>query len=91
MHRLTTVARSRDPVRRDRGAETMKVGDLLTVREAAAMAKCSPKRLRNLMSNGTLVEGVHYVRPRGRNPLFKHDGLDAWLAGADDRLLEKGA
>jgi excisionase family DNA binding protein len=55
----------------------------LTVAEAAELARVSPKRLRALMSDGTLQEGVHYTRPRGLRPRFKRDALLAWLDGGD--------
>lgn len=51
----------------------------LTIEEAARIARCEPKTLRNLMANGTLREGEHYTRPRGRRPLVRHDALLAWL------------
>ena len=59
----------------------------LTVAEAADLARVSPKRLRNLMADGTLRDGVHYTRPRGLRPRFKRDALVAWLEGKDAALL----
>lgn len=56
----------------------------LTIAEAAELARVTPKTLRNLMANGTLIEGVHYTRPRGRRPLFKRDALLAWLNDSED-------
>ncbi len=55
----------------------------LTIFEAAALARVSPKRLRNLMGDGTLQEGVHYNRPRGLRPRFKREAFVAWLEGRD--------
>ena len=55
----------------------------LTIAEAAALARVSPKRLRNLMADGTLREGTHYTRPRGLRPRFRRDALVAWLEGKD--------
>jgi hypothetical protein len=57
-----------------------------TLAEAAAIARCSPKRLQNLMGR-TLIEGVHFTRPRGRRPLFKRDAFLLWLEGRDDHLV----
>lgn len=59
----------------------MIVGPFLTVREAAELARVSPKRLRALMQAGVLREGTHYSRPRGLRPRFKRDALLAWLGG----------
>jgi excisionase family DNA binding protein len=55
----------------------------LTIAEAAELARVSPKRLRNLMADGTLRDGLHYSRPRGLRPRFKRDALVAWLEGKD--------
>lgn len=61
----------------------------LTVAEAADLVRVSPKRLRNLMSDGTLKEGVHYTRPRGLAPRFKREALLEWIEGCDtDHSLE---
>ncbi|HXQ22305.1 MAG TPA: helix-turn-helix domain-containing protein [Candidatus Acidoferrales bacterium] len=58
----------------------------LTITEAAALARLSPKRLGALTRAGVLVEGVHYTRPRGLRPRFKRDALVAWLDGRDDAM-----
>lgn len=58
-------------------------GPFLTIAEAAALARVSPKRLRALMQSGVLRERVHYSRPRGLRPRFKRDALLAWLAGEE--------
>jgi len=57
------------------------VTDWLTIAEAAAVARVSPKRLRCLMADGTLQEGRHFTRPRGLRPRFKREALMAWLEG----------
>ena len=57
----------------------MNAPEFLTVREAAELARVSPKRLRNLMASRVLVEGVHFSRPRGMGPRFKRQALLAWL------------
>lgn len=62
-------------------------GPYLTIAEAAALVRVSPKRLRNLMADGTLTEGVHYTRPRGLRPRFKHEALLAWLEGREVEAL----
>ena len=55
------------------------VSPFLNIAEAAELARVSAKRMRNLMANGTLREGIHYTRPRGLAPRFKRDTLLAWL------------
>jgi hypothetical protein len=62
----------------------------ITTREAAALARVSPKRLRSLMAAGTLIEGVHYTRPRGLRPRFKREALLAWLDGSDSDRRRDG-
>lgn len=52
-----------------------------TIAEAAEVARVSPKRLRHLMTNGTLREGVHYTRPAGLRPRIKREPFVAWLEG----------
>ena len=56
----------------------------LTVAEAAKLARISTKRLRNLMADGTLVEGIHYTRPRKLRPRVRREALIDWLEGRDD-------
>lgn len=51
----------------------------LTIREAADLARVSPKRLRNLMASGILKEGVHFSRPHGMGPRFRREALLDWL------------
>lgn len=53
--------------------------EFLTIREAADLARVSPKRLRNLMAGRILIEGVHFSRPRGMGPRFKRQALLDWL------------
>ena len=58
-------------------------GPYLTLAEAAELARLSPKRLRNLMADGTLQEGRHFTRPRGVRPRFRRQALVDWLEGRD--------
>lgn len=57
--------------------------EYLTVTEVADLLKLSPKRVRNLMSEGAFVPGVHFFRRRGINPRFLRSRVDAWLREAD--------
>ena len=60
----------------------------LTIAEAAALARVSPKRLRNLMASGTLREGVHFTRPDGLGPRFKREALLVWLEGQEQEARQ---
>jgi excisionase family DNA binding protein len=62
----------------------------LTIAEAAELVRVSPKRLRNLMANGTLREGTHYTRPAGLRPRFKREALLAWLEGSEGESSSSG-
>lgn len=55
----------------------------LTIAEAAELARVSPKRLRNLISEGLLKPGLHHVRPRGLGRRIKRDAFMAWLDNAE--------
>lgn len=61
----------------------------LTIAEAAELARVSPKRVRTLMREGTLVAGVHFSRPRGLRPRIFRAPFLAWLAG--DKLDESSS
>jgi len=61
--------------------------EYLTIEEVADMARLSPKRIRNLMTAGVLVEGVHYTRPSGIRPRFKRKAVASWL---EDEQGESG-
>jgi excisionase family DNA binding protein len=63
----------------------------LTIAEAAELVRVSPKRLRNLMANGTLREGTHYTRPAGLRPRFRREALLAWLEGPQDESATDSA
>ncbi len=61
----------------------MSGGPYLTLAEAAELARLSTKRLRNLMADGTLREGMHFTRPRGVRPRFRRQAVIDWLEGRD--------
>jgi hypothetical protein len=50
-----------------------------TIAEVAELARVSPKRIRNLMADGTLREGEHFTRPEGLRPRFILDRVLSWL------------
>jgi hypothetical protein len=70
-----------------RSGASLAMSPYLTIAEAAELARVSPKRLRNLMADGTLHEGVHYTRPRGLRPRFNSDAIVAWIEGRDTPAL----
>lgn len=59
------------------------MSDYLTIAEAAEIARERTSTLYKRMHDGTLTEGVHFVRPRGKHPLIKRDEFVAWLEGRD--------
>ena len=56
--------------------------EYLSVRELAQRIPYREGTLRNLMSQGQLRLGVHYVKPGGR-VMFKRTAVLAWLDGRD--------
>lgn len=60
----------------------------LTIKETAELARVSAKRIRNLMSDGTLREGEHFVRPKGIATRFKRAAVLAWLEGSTEAAEE---
>ena len=58
--------------------------EYLTVAEVAELLRLSVKRVRNQMSSGIFVEGVHFLRPRGIGPRFVRSRVEAWLRGSDE-------
>ena len=57
------------------------VYSFMTVAEAAAEARVSSKRMRTLMNDGTLREGIHFTRPPGLRPRIIREELLRWLRG----------
>jgi len=55
----------------------------LTIAEAAELLRISPKTIYNKMSAGVFVEGKHYFRRRGSQPLFKRVAIEQWIEGKD--------
>jgi hypothetical protein len=55
--------------------------EYLTIAEVAELLKLSPKRVRNLISAGVFLPGVHFFRRRGITPRFLRSRVDAWIRG----------
>ncbi len=62
--------------------------EFLTIKEAAARLKVTPKTLKNKMAAGILKKGVHYFSPRGLGPRFRWRALLAWLEEKEPRNAE---
>ena len=56
--------------------------EYLTIAEAAARLKVTPKTLRNKMASGVFRKGVHYFSPPSMGPRFKWSVIVAWLEQA---------
>jgi len=66
------------------GSEMNTTEEYLTIDELAARLKLEPKTVRNKMSAGIFVRGVHYFSPPGMRPRFKWSTTVAWIE-ADER------
>lgn len=54
--------------------------DCLAVNEMAELLRCKPKTVRQKMSEGVFMWGVHYFCPRGwPRPLFKRSAVIQWI------------
>jgi len=53
--------------------------EYLTVQQVADRLGLDVKTVQNKMSQGVLVRGVHWFRPRGMYPRFKWSAIIAWL------------
>ena len=59
------------------------MNEYLTIKEAAALLKVSPKRVRNLMCAGVFKQGVHFFRPARLGARFKQSALTQYIEGTD--------
>lgn len=50
----------------------------LSVRELAELIPYAEGTIRNLMVKGVFVQGIHYIKPRGRI-MFVWSAVEAWL------------
>ena len=68
------------------------VEEYLTVRELSERVKFSKRTLYNLIYEGILVRGKHYIKPRPKKILFKWSAIQAWLeqppSSEDEALSE---
>ena len=55
--------------------------EFLTTRELSSRIKMAVGTVRNLVWQGQLVQGVHYVKPTPRKILFLWSAVEAWLYG----------
>lgn len=47
------------------------IEEYLTVKEVAQRLKYEPRTIKDKMHDGTFILTVHWLRPKGRRPLFK--------------------
>lgn len=59
----------------------------LSLAEAAMLGPFTVNQLKHWMRSGTLVEGVHFTRPRNARPLIVREAFLAYLRGDDRALL----
>jgi Helix-turn-helix domain len=55
--------------------------EYVSLRELCRRIPYREGTIRNLMSQGHLQLGVHYVKPHGGRIMFRMSAIDAWLAG----------
>lgn len=68
-----------------RRSEAAPATDYCTIREVAERLRVSPKRVRNMMAAGVLVEGRHFFRRAGIGPRFRWSRIVEWLeSGAEN-------
>jgi hypothetical protein len=59
----------------------------LTLRDAERIGPYSAKQIYKKIQNGTLIEGVHFTRPRRSHYVLIRDGFLAFLQGIDGPLV----
>jgi excisionase family DNA binding protein len=62
----------------------------LTLSEACAMLKLSKARVRGLMREGFLVEGVHFTRPAGMRVRYRRSAIERYLEQPERRRKPRG-
>jgi len=53
--------------------------EYLTTDELSQRIKMKPGTIRNLVSNGTLILNVHYVKPTPKKILYVWSAVEQWL------------
>lgn len=71
----------------EQGGQGAEVRPYLSMAEAARLGPFSVAQLTHWMRKGTLVEGVHFTRPRNTRPLIVRDAFVAYLNGQDADLI----
>lgn len=55
------------------------MNEFLTTKELSSCIKMAPGTLRNMVSNGTFLLNVHYVKPTPKKLLFVWPAIKEWL------------
>jgi predicted DNA-binding transcriptional regulator AlpA len=58
--------------------------EYLKIPELAARLKLSRKTIRNKMSAGVFIKGVHYFSPKGMGTRFKWSAIVEWMEAGDN-------
>ncbi len=61
------------------------IEEYLTVQQLADRLGLNVKTVQNKMTQGILLHGVHWFRPRGINPRFKWSAIVLWLEEKDQQ------
>lgn len=59
--------------------------EYLSLDELCQRIPYRPQTIRNLMSQGVLLKGVHYFKPTSRRIVFKWLAIQRWIECADRR------
>lgn len=59
--------------------------EYLSLEELCQRIPYRPQTIRNLMTQGVLLEGVHYFKPTSRRVVFKWAAIKNWVECVDRR------
>jgi hypothetical protein len=62
--------------------------EYLTVDELTARIKYSRQSLYNLIHRGTLIRGIHFVKPTPKKILFKWSAIQVWMGDKEEVATE---
>jgi hypothetical protein len=66
------------------------IEEYLTISDVAQRLKLKPKTIKNKMTAGTFLRGVHYFSPNGIGPRFKWTAVVKWLEQAEQPENDNG-
>lgn len=61
----------------------------ISLRDAEKLGPFTRRQLREKIHNGTLVQGIHFVKPRRSNYVLIRDAFLAFVQGVDGPLIRE--